>query len=69
MATKNVPIDKELYNRVKAAAKRKFDKYPSAYANAWIVKEYKGRGGKYRTKEVDTKEPKLEDAEFLKRRD
>ena len=39
--------DAALYARVKAAAKRKFDVYPSAYANAWLVREYKKRGGKY----------------------
>ena len=44
----NVPVDKELYARVKAAAKRKFPVYPSAYANAWLVREYKKRGGTYR---------------------
>ncbi len=33
--------DKELHARVKAEAKRKFKVYPSAYANAWMVKEYK----------------------------
>ena len=49
---KNVPTDPELYARVKAAAKAKFDVYPSAYANAWLVREYKKRGGGYRvTKE------------------
>jgi len=41
------PADKELYNRVKAEAKEKFDVYPSAVANAWVVREYKSRGGKY----------------------
>tara|TARA_R100001015_G_C4627142_1_gene186515 strand:- start:131 stop:310 length:180 start_codon:yes stop_codon:yes gene_type:complete len=41
------PTNKPLYNRVKAAAKRKFDVYPSAYANAWLVREYKKRGGRY----------------------
>ena len=44
------PTNPALYARVKAAAKRKFDVYPSAYANAWLVKEYKKRGGKYRGK-------------------
>jgi len=33
---------------VKAAARRKFAVYPSAYANAWLVREYKKRGGGYR---------------------
>ena len=41
------PTNKALYNRVKAEAKRKFDVYPSAYANAWLVKTYKKRGGTY----------------------
>ena len=40
----------KLCPRGKAAAKRKFDVYPSAYANAWLVREYKKRGGKYRGK-------------------
>ena len=39
--------NKALYSRVKAEAKRKFDVYPSAYANAWLVREYKKRGGTY----------------------
>ena len=41
--------NKALYSRVKAEAKRKFKVYPSAYANAWLVREYKKRGGTYRT--------------------
>ena len=45
---RNVPTNKTLYSRVKSAAKRKFSVYPSAYANAWLVREYKKRGGKYR---------------------
>ena len=45
---RNVPINKKLYATVKAAAKRKFAVYPSAYANAWLVREYKKRGGRYR---------------------
>ena len=43
----NVPVNKALYARVKAEAKRKFAVYPSAYANAWLVREYKKRGGTY----------------------
>ena len=45
----NVPVNKALYSRVKAEAKRKFKVYPSAYANAWLVREYKKRGGTYRS--------------------
>jgi len=44
------PADKELYNKVKAEAKDKFDVYPSAVANSWVVREYKKRGGKYKRK-------------------
>jgi len=43
-----VPTNKRLYSQVKAEAKRKFRVYPSAYANGWLVKTYKARGGKYR---------------------
>ena len=43
------PTNPSLYSRVKAEAKRKFDVYPSAYANAWLVRTYKKRGGRYRS--------------------
>jgi hypothetical protein len=43
-----VPTNPALYARVKAEAKRKFKVYPSAYANGWLVKTYKARGGRYR---------------------
>jgi len=49
MSKKNVPTNKQLYSRVKTAAKKKFKTYPSVYANAWLVREYKKRGGGYRT--------------------
>lgn len=44
------PADKELYNRLIGEAKKKFDVYPSAVANAWVTNEYKKRGGKYKPK-------------------
>ena len=44
----STPTNPSLYARVKAEAKRKFDVYPSAYANGWLVREYKKRGGGYR---------------------
>jgi hypothetical protein len=47
---KSEPADKELYSRVKSEAKAKFDVYPSAVANAWVVNEYKKRGGTYKAK-------------------
>jgi len=46
----NEPTNKALYSRVKSEAKKKFKVYPSAYANAWLVKEYKRRGGGYKKK-------------------
>ena len=46
---RNIPTNKKLYARVKTAARRKFAVYPSAYANAWLVRTYKKRGGKYRS--------------------
>jgi hypothetical protein len=30
------------------AAKDKFEVYPSAVANSWVVQEYKRRGGTYK---------------------
>jgi DNA topoisomerase IA len=41
------PKNPALYSRVKAEAKKKFSTYPSAYANAWLVRTYKKRGGTY----------------------
>ena len=50
----------KLCARGKAAAKRKFRVYPSAYANAWLVQEYKKRGGTYKVlkKKPTTKKKK-----------
>lgn len=42
-----VPKNKELYAKIKKEAKKKFIKYPSIYANSWVVREYKKRGGQY----------------------
>jgi hypothetical protein len=42
------PTNPELWSRAKAAAKSKFDVYPSAYANAWAAKWYKSKGGGWR---------------------
>ena len=44
-----IPTNPTLYARVKAEARRKFKVYPSAYANGWLVRTYKKRGGRYRT--------------------
>ena len=45
---KNIPTNKKLYARIKAQTKRKFKVYPSAYANAYLVRMYKKAGGGYR---------------------
>ena len=42
---KNVPTDKSKWSYYKSQAKKKFDVYPSAYANAWAAKQYKAAGG------------------------
>jgi hypothetical protein len=42
---KNNPTNKKLWSRAKALARKKFDVYPSAYANAWAAKWYKKHGG------------------------
>lgn len=46
------PTNTKLYNSVKSQAKRKFSVYPSAYANAWLSREYKKRGGGYSGKKT-----------------
>ena len=46
----NAPTNPSLWSRAKAAARSKFDKYPSAYANAWASKWYKSKGGGWRKK-------------------
>lgn len=40
-------LDKKLYAKVRAEAKRKYARYPSVYASGWIVRTYKERGGRY----------------------
>lgn len=45
---KPVPTKPELWSRAKAEAKKKFDVYPSAYANGWAAKWYKEKGGGWR---------------------
>jgi len=46
---KNCPTDAGKWSASKAAAKSKFDVYPSAYANGWAAKNYKGKGGGWKT--------------------
>lgn len=41
------PADARLYSSVKRSADNKFSAPTSAYKSAWIVREYKKRGGTY----------------------
>tara|TARA_E500000178_G_C16900537_1_gene697868 strand:- start:543 stop:908 length:366 start_codon:yes stop_codon:yes gene_type:complete len=53
MASDNIPenvANPSLYKKAKAKAEARFDVYPSAYANGWMVQEYKRMGGKYKGK-------------------
>lgn len=49
------PSNARLYAQIIREAKDKFDTYPSAVANAWVVQEYKRRGGKYKAEKEVTK--------------
>jgi len=46
----NKPNNPALWKKAIAKAKAKFDVYPSAYANAWASKWYKGKGGTWSKK-------------------
>lgn len=48
LVEKNVPTDKSKWSYYKSQAKKKFEVYPSAYANAWAAKKYKAAGGGWR---------------------
>ena len=45
LVEKNVPTQPAKWSYYKSQAKKKFDVYPSAYANAWAAKMYKKAGG------------------------
>ena len=45
---KNTPTNPSKWAYYKSQAKKKFDVYPSAYANAWAAKQYKAAGGGWR---------------------
>lgn len=50
---KNVPTDSSKWSYYKAQAKKKFDVYPSAYANGWAAKQYKKAGGGWKSESVN----------------
>ena len=45
---KNTPTNPSKWSYYKSQAKKKFDVYPSAYANAGAAKKYKELGGGWR---------------------
>lgn len=45
---KNCPTDASKWSYYKGQAKKKFDVYPSAYANGWAAKQYKAAGGSWK---------------------
>jgi hypothetical protein len=53
ISEKNVPTNPTLWAKFVAQAKKKFDVYPSAYANGWASKQYKDAGGKWKTEEAE----------------
>lgn len=54
-------MDKEssIYKKVKKEADNKFSSKTGIYKSAWIVKEYKKRGGIFKTKKPTTKQDGL----------
>ena len=56
---KNVPTDPGKWSYYKSQAKKKFDVYPSAYANAWAAKMYKKAGGGWRKTKGEEVKKKL----------
>jgi hypothetical protein len=52
----STPSNPRLYETVIREAKDKFDVYPSAVANAWVVGEYKRRGGTYKGEDMDKRD-------------
>ena len=50
----STPANPRLYARIVQEAKDKFDVYPSAVANGWVVQEYKRRGGTYKAVDMNT---------------
>jgi hypothetical protein len=52
----STPANPRLYAAVVQAAKDRFDVYPSAVANGWVVQEYKRRGGTYKGEDMDKRD-------------
>ena len=52
----STPSNPRLYERIVREAKDRFDVYPSAVANGWVVQEYKRRGGTYKGEDMDKRD-------------
>jgi hypothetical protein len=63
---KNVPTNPSKWSYYKSQAKKKFDVYPSAYANAWAAKKYKAAGGGWKKESVNEDLPtkQIDPSEF-----
>ena len=57
MKGKNKPNDPALWKRAIAEAKKKYDVYPSAYANGFASSWYKKHGGTWRSETKSTTQP------------
>ncbi len=66
LVEKNVPTDASKWSYYKGQAKKKFDVYPSAYANAWAAKQYKAAGGGWKKESVELEEGLLNEATYVK---
>jgi hypothetical protein len=66
LTEENKPTNPELWSRALAAARAKYDVYPSAYANAFASKWYKEKGGGWRTTKESVDEASLGHAEVRK---
>ena len=51
----NIPLDTELYEKVKKMADKRFESKTGVYKSSWIVREYKRLGGKYSTSKPSEK--------------
>ena len=63
---KNKPTNPSKWAYYKGQAKKKFDVYPSAYANAWAAKQYKAAGGGWKKESVELEERQINEATYVK---
>jgi len=66
LVEKNVPTNPSKWSYYKSQAKKKFDVYPSAYANAWAAKQYKAAGGGWRTTKENVEEDTMNEVDYSK---